>query len=143
MHKLIGCRSSFSCILMHFAPISHTPRIRQYLWKGYKSFRMSFCPCSRRGILSMGEPQGQPDKQSQSMLAVGIALPLMLLLMFATIIGVVMYHRHYARRQGGPEEPLLPREDNVATTQFAIHIPCLGGRLCPLHHDSSPQLLRS
>ena len=86
----------------------------------------------------MGEPLEIPGKRSPSLMAVGIALPLMLLLMLATILGVRVYRRRQDQRRGGPEEPLLARDDDDV-----IRLSCLGNHWCPFQQHSSTHLPRS
>ncbi|KAL5970523.1 hypothetical protein TSMEX_001692 [Taenia solium] len=84
-----------------------------------------------RGILSMGEPVEPTDQGFGSTFAVGIALPLMLLMMISVTAGILMYRRHKARMSEGANEPLLPPEDNN-----------ISRRLCLFRPIPSPQLSR-
>ncbi|VDK35825.1 unnamed protein product [Taenia asiatica] len=94
-----------------------------------------------RGILSMGEPVEPSDEGFGSVFAVGIALPLMLLVMVSVTAGIVMYRRHKARMSEGANEPLLPPEDNNIS-RSVIYLPHFRSRLCLFRRISSPQLSR-
>lgn len=76
----------------------------------------------------MGEPVEPTDEGFGSIIAVGIALPLMLLVMISVTAGILVYRRHKAKMSEGMDEPLLPQEGNHLT-RSVIHLPHFRSRL--------------